>query len=298
MMRYHMLKWNLFLLAVVLTGLAFPFLILGQQSPQTTPESIALEYLSKYEYAVDRSVTGKERAIKEAQGFLFMPGVEPTGKLDAYTVAAMQALRCGCPDHARASEYGEARATWPKGCYDNLLIHVDFAGSPYPESQLRPAFQDVLDGFMDVCGLGLSFTNDRSQANIVINWQAISGQTIGLGYYPNGTCQLGLRQHLDRSYRATIGFIQQLFAHELGHNLGFEHTNGGLMHPSIREPWSGIRKTDPTYSRLVKAYEQPSEPPVVLLPVRKPIGPKLPFEGKWLQLFELSTETSTGGWWN
>lgn len=88
----------------------------------------------------------------------------------------------------------------------------------------------------------------KSDCNIYVTNVPIAGSTIGLGWYPDGTCGDKVECRIDSTYRTDVHNAAVLVVHEMGHNNGLPHTfsgqssHHGIMSYSPVDPFQGFRE--------------------------------------------------------
>jgi hypothetical protein len=73
-----------------------------------------------------------------------------------------------------------------------------------------------------------------------VRYESIAGSVIGYAYFPTpDTCRQTVQARIDNTFNASLATMAELLTHEYkGHSDGLEHTNGGIMNPSIGNPTS------------------------------------------------------------
>ena len=185
---------------------------------------------------------------------------------------------------------------WPRchgvGNFHAALVRVDLNGLP---DFLRPMFPEILQrvrvayaalglrfDFIDTSGNSLTGTSvPDGNPNIDFSFVSSSSGWIGLAIVgQNEGCGDKIWCRYLSTYRggsSPASIAQQwttLIKHELGHNCGLDHSNGGVMNPSIvsglPSEWS---TSDPSTSKLKKKFggvavptDSPPTPPVPPVP--------------------------------
>jgi hypothetical protein len=173
--------------------------------------------------------------------------------------------RCGEPDHVR---FGQAQdpidaatggGSWPiPGCNPNdpqrssrhsVRFHVDRTRAT---AKQKSYLDKCLLGAQHCCAeAGLQvYLTDGPEAELTISFGPISGNVIGYFYlFQRGnSCSTSLSGKLDINYQPDWYQFCLLIIHEaLGHGLGHEHTNGGIMNPSLLRTPANPSTGYPTY---------------------------------------------------
>lgn len=169
------------------------------------------------------------------------PVVKGYGELDYATSQLLSTSRCSCPDYAaaEADELPAGSGNW-SGCYGIGNFHaanVSFLNNP--PSFLAPVFdtvwQRVCDAYAEI-GLLFQKVDPSAFANIQVSFVELGGSTIGLAIVGSGEgCQSQIWARFAPSYKPAniVSEWTTLLKHELGHNCGLQHSNGGVMNPYI-----------------------------------------------------------------
>lgn len=160
-----------------------------------------------------------------------------TGVIDEPTNILLNTARCDCPDYATAAEES-GTGNW-NGCHGIGPFHcasVRFLNNP-PDF-LAPLIDTIWDRVVDsYAELGLLFRrDDTAPSNIDISFVQPDSGWIGLAIVGQGQrCQDQIWAKFDKNYKPTnlISEWTTLIKHELGHNCGLSHTQGGVMNPYI-----------------------------------------------------------------
>lgn len=144
---------------------------------------------------------------------------------------------------AKAEQYVGGSGSWPKGCDpDRKDVHsvrvsiLTAAASATQKGYIREA-----TALVEKCEaeMGQSvrhiFDGDPKQAEHDVRFEYIAGGVIGYNYFPKpNTCQQVVIGRIDNSFNPGVVTFANLLEHEYkGHGDGAEHTNGGIMNPSI-----------------------------------------------------------------
>ncbi|XP_070600474.1 collagenase 3-like [Erythrolamprus reginae] len=210
-------------------------------SPRSDRE-LAARYLQRYGYL--------EATNPEAQMMLETPlkamqkrlGLPETGELDAATLTAMRAPRCGVPDVGRYTTFaGDLK--WD---HTDITYRVVNYSPDLDRSTIDDTFVRAFDTWSQVTPLTITSQQD-GEVDILIQFgtrdhgdnENFDGQYGVLAHaFPPGKSSINGDAHFDDDELWTLGSEDgiSLFlvaAHELGHSLGLEHSNitGALMFP-------------------------------------------------------------------
>ncbi|XP_066506771.1 collagenase 3-like [Hoplias malabaricus] len=217
--------------------------------PTENNDALVQSYLKKFYNLTEE--TGKGRTshlslkIAEMQKFF---GLTVTGNVDQETLQVMLKPRCGVPDVAGYSTFGEG-LKWQKNQLTYRIVN-------YTPDMSTSEVDDVIQRALQVWAkvTPLKFTRINSgEADIMISFGAGSHGDFYPFDGPDGTLAhafapsagIGGDAHFDDdelfTFRSTNGYILFLVAaHEFGHSLGLSHSNdpGALMYPmySYRDP--------------------------------------------------------------
>ncbi len=194
------------------------------------------------------------------------------GEVGPATAELFQLERCGCPDYAAAVEEATGSGSWPAGCspkfshYHAISVSVSEQGMP---AFLQPVFATVwanTDAAYAEIGLKLIREDGNRGANIQIGFERLSGSTIGLAIVGRGqTCRTSIWAKFNPGYQPAnvVREWTSLVKHELGHNMGLSHSQGGVMNPSIVTglpvSWRGD-PSEPILARWFGGKPVPSDP--------------------------------------
>lgn len=226
----------------------------------------------------------------------------PDGDIGPASEAVMGFSRCAIPDYAppphasfhydnpelqKAVEsqqrYAEATGSgsWPVGCDpQNPKVHSVVVGidTSNASSSQKSIMADVLKYVEETeAEIGQSVRHVLSGAvspQHDVKFQNIPGSVIGFAYFPDpNTCRQTVVARIDNSFNARLAVLAELLTHEYkGHSDGLQHTNGGIMNPSIGSPTARASwKNDPSFRRK-KAFfgGEPISPPVPPAPPAHP----------------------------
>lgn len=212
-----------------------------------------------------------ERISKEK----YKEGASIDGIVGPATKELLSLKRCGFPDYrdtnapGKAAIVAEAGATWLPSCAKaGISFRLNKTNMP---SALRSVFDaQVLQPVISAYGqIGLKLVSaSTGTPNIAISFRYLSGPTIGLAEFNDGTCGDSVFCYLDTDYSPNAATEASLLAHELGHNCNLEHTRGGIMNPVQYNvnTFDGWVPSDPSYTTLVRWFGGkpiPDEPPVI-----------------------------------
>lgn len=195
------------------------------------------------------------------------------GEIGPATRALFAVERCGCPDYPTAEALADGlileatgSGSWPANCLPDwkdthaITIAVDDSGMA---SFLRPVFETevwarVQKAYSEI-GVMLVRQDDNPRANLQTSFRSSVGGmgAIGLAIVPNGqTCQMSVWNRFKAGYqpRNIVNEWVTLIMHELGHNMGLNHSRGGVMNPSIVEGLPMSWKNDTSFSVLKRWF--------------------------------------------
>jgi hypothetical protein len=136
-------------------------------------------------------------------------------------------------------------------CQKSIAVEVDFRGCPWGEGGGRELLERTFDRYSAAFGVGFRFV--ESGGNIRVSWTSLAGSTIGLAEFGQG-CGSSVFCRFDPTYREGGGLVDNLTAHEFGHNLGLQHTRGGLMNPVNNQSFDGWDPRDPSFATMQRVY--------------------------------------------
>ena len=132
--------------------------------------------------------------------------------------------------HLRRSTFNN---NWLRKATESEIRHVSSGGVwPWSTDELLQRFEgkpmlDVAIFFVHEAyrriGVKLIAVGEESLADIVTLCRNIPGSTIGLGYFPNGSCRDVVEAHLDSSWKPGLAKASLLIAHEWGHCHDLRH---------------------------------------------------------------------------
>uniref|UniRef100_A0A671KMV2 interstitial collagenase n=1 Tax=Sinocyclocheilus anshuiensis TaxID=1608454 RepID=A0A671KMV2_9TELE len=174
--------------------------------------------------------------LKEMQKFF---GLRVTGKLNKETVAVMKKPRCGVPDVAAYSTFGDE----PKWQTNELTYRIVNYTPDLSKAEVDESMEKALQVWAKVTPLKFTRIN-RGTADIMISFDHGDGLlfdgpqgTLAHAFAPGSG--IGGDAHFDDdesfTFRSSRGHVLFLVAaHEFGHSLGLSHSNvpGALMFPT------------------------------------------------------------------
>ena len=146
-----------------------------------------------------------------------------------------------------------------------VVIKFDDRQAP---SRWQGYMDEVKQGAVDISadvGLSVRYVdwNSVEDYQSSVEFKRIPGNVIGYYYLPQGSgCRRVPQGALDTSYQPDVEMASLLWIHEgLGHGIALQHTNGGIMNPSlIRSPMSW--RNDPSWRAIERLYGgEPLDPP-------------------------------------
>lgn len=169
-------------------------------------------------------------------------GRHPTydGDVGPATQELFEIQRCAVPDFAFDEATGSG--SWPAGCNQkwpqNHTVTINWGNTPVP-GFLQPVFDQVwkntVSAYAEI-GLLLLREDGNKDANIQASFVQPDGGWIGLAIVGRGQrCNTEMWCRYDKNYRPNnlLSEWTSLVKHELGHNMGLSHSQGGVMNPSI-----------------------------------------------------------------
>lgn len=175
-----------------------------------------------------------------ASGIFYRVTSPVTGELDEPTTILLNTARCQNPDYASASATTEEAGVgnW-NGCHGIGPFHcasVRFLNNP--PAHVAPHMETIWDRVVDAyTEIGLLFKrDDTAPSNIDISFVQPDGGWIGLAIVgARQGCQDQIWARFDKNYSPPnlVSEWTTLMKHELGHNCGLSHSQGGVMNPYI-----------------------------------------------------------------
>ena len=188
----------------------------------------------------------------------------PDGDVGPATRQLATIPRCPMPDHApppnavfhyddprlqeAVESYQEwAAATgsgsWPVGCdsenknVHSVVVSILTAGFSSHQKTLMKEVLTIVEKCEAEMGQSVRHVLDGSPsaAQHDVRGENIPGGVIGYAYFPRpGTCNQVVVARIDNTFNESAIVLANLYVHEYkGHSDGLEHTNGGIMNPSI-----------------------------------------------------------------
>lgn len=230
--------------------------------------------------------------------------LQPDGDVGLATHDVMQMKRCAMPDYPpppnAAFDFGDeslndAVRSYQRAAAANLLgkgswpncdpqrpevhscrVNITTGGFSAHQRNLMPEFLKMVEITEAEVGFAVRHILDGSTSECEkdIRSKSIPGSVIGYCYFPRpDTCDQTIECWIDNSFNANKFVLAELLTHEYnGHGDGLEHTNGGIMNPSIASPtkqstWIGD-KHESTKRKYFGGVALP--PPGGVVPVQRP----------------------------
>lgn len=207
----------------------------------------------------------------------------PDGGIGPATIAAMSAPRCGHPD-TDAAVPAQGTGNWA-GChgigdFHRAIVRVNESGMP---SHLRGVFWEqvipnVRESYREL-GMDFVISTGAGNRNIDFSFVPRSDGWIGLAIVgTNQSCGSTIWCRYLATYRPSdvVNEWTTLIKHELGHNCGLRHSNGGVMNPSIVRGLPVSWRGDPSEPILRRWFGGEPVPPET--PPDPPEPPQTPLE--------------------
>lgn len=194
------------------------------------------------------------------------------GEYGPATKALLDLPRCGMPDYGAAAMEAIGNGSWGTCVLDKypnnnaIVVSFNLAGLP---AFLKPVFDqtwaNVVDAYAEI-GLALIRDDASTKTNIKASFvnpttvtpTNLRGGWIGLGIVGwNGIqCSETIWCMFDYRYQPAnvVREWTTLIKHELGHNMGLQHSSGGVMNPSIINGLPTSWKGDVSYNYLAKWF--------------------------------------------
>jgi hypothetical protein len=142
--------------------------------------------------------------------------------------------------------YVGGSGSWPKGCdpqnpgVHSVVVAIDTSAASSSQKQIIDQVLRYVEQTEAEIGQSVRHVRDGSFANPHHNvrFENIPGSVIGYAYFPTpNTCRQTVQARIDNTFNARLPVLAELLTHEYkGHSDGLEHTNGGIMNPSIGNP--------------------------------------------------------------
>ena len=182
------------------------------------------------------------------------------GDVGPATRAIFNLLRCEHPDYGPQIGMAQGTGGW-KGCHNvgNFHAATVYVNPSGMGNHLKPVFEQVWNNTVASyaeLGLKLIRVQSASGANMTCSFVGSSSGWIGLALIGPGSCNNQIWQRYLATYRPSNVLREwtTLFKHECGHNVGLQHSRGGVMNPSILQGLPTSWKGDPHWPTLAKMY--------------------------------------------
>lgn len=123
------------------------------------------------------------------------------------------------------------------------------------------------------------FTGPNGKHNVHLSAKRLAGSTIGLAYFPNGSCDDHVNHYEDTNYKPDLIGCCKLVCHEWGHNHGEEHQFAGQgTHHSVMSydpprlfygfstgEAPHVLPRDKSIDSLLRKYNGPTPPPLDII---------------------------------
>jgi hypothetical protein len=195
--------------------------------------------------------------------------LQPDGDIGPASEAVMDMKRCAMPDYApppnatfhydlpelqaavesyqRFAEAKTGSGSWPVGCdpqrkdVHSVVVGIDISNaSSFQKGIMADVLKYVEETEAEIGQAVRHVLSGSSAPQHDVKFQFISGGVIGFAYFPEpNECRQTVTARIDNSFDARLAVLAELLTHEYkGHSDGLEHTNGGIMNPSIGSPTS------------------------------------------------------------
>lgn len=167
--------------------------------------------------------------------------------------------RCGQEDYPDPNLLNKiGSGSWPEPCQKaGITFSLSKSGMPskYTSTFDTQILAPVIATYAKM-GLKIIPYTGSGKANIRVAFISLAGSTIGMAEFNNRSCSDSVFCHLDTGYSPNEFTEAELLCHEMGHNMNLQHTNGGIMHPSLsnKSAFNGWVESDPSYKTLVKFF--------------------------------------------
>lgn len=182
-----------------------------------------------------------------------------TGDLDPVTVRLLGTARCACPDYMIMGDFavgaGNWANCWQANGFHRMIVNVITSGMP---EHVRPLWDQIKRETKQAyaaVGLDIVFQENltSNQYNTKLTFVEPDGGWIGLAIVGIGQkCSDRIWLKLDKGYKPAnvASEYRTLLMHELGHNCGLQHSQGGIMNPYIIKGLPPSWKRDPSEPAL------------------------------------------------
>ncbi|XP_056592885.1 collagenase 3-like [Triplophysa dalaica] len=229
-----------------LTGLVLAVHAGPISQPAATDQGVAESYLKMFYNLTDeapgtfrRASTEMIEKVRQMQKFFRL---KVTGKVDQETIEMMKKPRCGVPDVAAYSTFGESL----KWRTNKLTYRIENYTPDLSVAEVDDSINKALQVWAKVTPLRFTRVN-KGEADIMITFASryhrdaypFDGPSNTLAHAFAPGPGIGGDAHFDEdetfTFRSSKGFVLFLVAaHEFGHSLGLSHSNvpGALMYPT------------------------------------------------------------------
>jgi hypothetical protein len=205
------------------------------------------------------------------------------GEIGPATATLVEIPRCPIPDFApppnaafhyddpelqAAVESMQANATgsgsWPSpGCdpmhtgSHSIRVGINTSNAPGGVmAYIDKALAEVSKCYADMGLIVRYLLNKTDPVEIRKSFASLRGGIIGINYFPTpGTCSQTITGQLSSSYAPSNWMTwARLETHETGHGTGLNHTNGGIMNPSILVLPTLTWRGDPSERTLTRFF--------------------------------------------
>ncbi|XP_031428251.1 collagenase 3a [Clupea harengus] len=248
--------WILLALTAAALSVPLPSLLATEESDGEVAEKYLQRFFNLTEKSTPssrRGVSAQSRILSEMQSFFRL---KVTGLLDSDTLEVMKKPRCGVPEVARYSTFGQ-NLKWQT---NKLTFRIVNYTPDMPQSDVDNAIEKALQVWARVTPLRFSRIY-AGTADIMISFGSRDHGDFYPFDGPDGTLAhafapsqgIGGDAHFDDdetfTFRSSRGYnLFLVAAHEFGHSLGLSHSRdpGALMYPvySYRDPTTFVLPRD------------------------------------------------------